>query len=342
MRELTNNAGSAFGREQDNQTIWLIIAAVTVIVGMSIITLDFTMVWNSLVPAATACTLLAGAVWLYRTLRKDQGIAAALEGTSQLTAFTAVAAPLSYIAASANRPLQDSALSAADKFLHLDWSALLAWMNAHPTLHTVFALAYASFAPQTILVLMALAITGRDRRIRQFLLTFILTALMTIAISALVPAQGAWAYYAVTPADHPAITPVTRELHLDIFHGLRGGSFQLLTGINSEGIITFPSLHAAAALIFILALWPMPVLRWIGLIVNVLMIVATPIDGGHYFVDVFAGLGLAALCWMGVSWFANRTDAEVTLSPAKVTLIHAPAKSGSISLDATSAGLPQK
>jgi len=312
---------SFLDRDIDAQAIWLLIAAVAMAVSMSAIFLDVTIVWTSYWAPAIACLLLMGAAWLYRTWRQDQNIAIALEGTCQLTIFTAVAAPLSYIAATANRPLQDSTLAAADKLLHLDWMALLAWMNAHPSLHVVFALAYASFAPQTILVLMALTMTGRSQRIRQFLLTFIVTALATIAISAVFPAQGAWAHYAITPADHPAITPITREIHLGIFNGLRDGSFHLLTGVNSEGIITFPSLHAAVALIFILTLWPVPIIRWIGLVVNVLMIVATPIDGGHYFIDVFAGLGLAALCWLAVSRLVtSRAAADALLSPAKATL----------------------
>jgi membrane-associated phospholipid phosphatase len=308
------------GREIDNRIVWLLITAVAIAVGMSAIFLDVKILWDSYWAPTIACLLLLGAAYLYKTWRRDRAIATALEGTCQLTAFTAVAAPLSYVAATTNRPLQDSTLAAADKLLHLDWMALLGWMNAHPSLHAVFALAYASFVPQTILVLVALTMTGRSHRIRQFLLAFIVTALATIAISAWLPAEGAWSHYAITPADHPAINPVTREHHLAIFRGLRSESFRLLTGVNSEGIITFPSLHAAVGLIFILTLWPVPVIRWIGLAVNVLMIVATPIDGGHYFVDVFAGLGLAALCWIAVSQFStSRAAADTMLSPVKVT-----------------------
>ena len=44
------------------------------------------------------------------------------------------------------------------------------------------------------------------------------------------------------------------------------------------------------------ALWPVPVLRWFGVVVNGLMIVATPIDGGHYFIDVPGGIVVAVLC----------------------------------------------
>ena len=42
-----------------------------------------------------------------------------------------------------------------------------------------------------------------------------------------------------------------------VFFGLRDGSFRALVAIGSEGVITFPSLHAALAVILIAALWPM-------------------------------------------------------------------------------------
>jgi membrane-associated phospholipid phosphatase len=77
---------------------------------------------------------------------------------------------------------------------------------------------------------------------------------------------------------------------------LRDGTFFTLVATGSEGIVTFPSLHAAMGLIFIFALWPVPVVRWFGLGVNVLTIGATPIDGGHYLIDVAAGLMLAFIC----------------------------------------------
>ena len=71
-------------------------------------------------------------------------------------------------------------------------------------------------------------------------------------------------------------------------------------------MITFPSLHAALALVFILAFAPVPLLRWIGAAVNILMIAATPVDGGHYVIDVLAGLALAYLCWQWAEFLARR------------------------------------
>ena len=41
------------------------------------------------------------------------------------------------------------------------------------------------------------------------------------------------------------------------------------------------------------ALWPIARLRWPVLILNNAMLVATPIDGAHYLVDVLAGVVIA-------------------------------------------------
>jgi membrane-associated phospholipid phosphatase len=41
------------------------------------------------------------------------------------------------------------------------------------------------------------------------------------------------------------------------------------------------------------ALWPARWLRPILVLANAAMLAATPIDGGHYFVDLFAGMAIA-------------------------------------------------
>ena len=65
-------------------------------------------------------------------LASDARLASGLFSTAQLIAFAAVAAPLSYIAASANLPLCDAALDTIDRALGFDWEALLTWMNTAP------------------------------------------------------------------------------------------------------------------------------------------------------------------------------------------------------------------
>jgi membrane-associated phospholipid phosphatase len=203
--------------------------------------------------------------------------------------------------------MRDDIFDALDRALGFDWMGLLHWMNAHPVAHAILNAAYMSFQPQATITVLTLAFTGRVIRLRVFLLAFLMTALITIAMSAALPAEGVWSHYGLR-ADAASILPVSYT-SWPVFHGLRDGTMQTLMAAGSEGIITFPSLHAALGLIFVLAVWPVPLLRWVSLTVNALMIAGTPIDGSHYLVDVIAGLAIAALCWLAAERFARRAPA---------------------------------
>ncbi len=281
--------------------IWAVIAAVTLIVGTAGIIGPFHIDLSSYLRVAAASAFIMAIASFYSRFRPDPKLASALTGTAQLAAFAAVGAPLSYIAASAGLPLWDSNFVAWDRNLGFDWMAWLAAMNAHPKLHLAFRFAYLSFTLQATVAILALAFTNRLVRLRSFIFAFMLASIITIAISALMPAQGVWGQLHLSTSNYPNIDPATQSMHLAVFHGLRDGSFRTLMALGSEGIITFPSLHAALGLLFMVAVWPIPYLRWAMIVLNVLMIAATPIDGGHYFSDIVAGLAIAALCWLAAT-----------------------------------------
>ena len=219
--------------------IWVAIAAVAAIVLASPLVSGFSIDWKTFAPPLLVSSGLAVAAWIYRRWRPDPWLASGSETTAQLITFAAVGAPLSYLAAAANLPLQDHIFDAADRALGLDWRALLAWMNAYPAIHAMLRPIYLSLTLQMTTAVLCLAFTGRLLRLRIFLLSFILAALITIAISALLPAAGAWPYYALSTADSPHMTPAV-STSWPVFFGLRDGSFRVLVAIGSEGIISFP------------------------------------------------------------------------------------------------------
>jgi hypothetical protein len=298
--------------------IWALIAAVAAIVLVSPLLSSFFIAWTSFAAPALAALTLTGAAWFYRRWRPDPRLASGLENTAQVIAFAAVAAPLSYLAAAANLPLQDRLLDAADRALGLDWHALLGWMNASPPIFGALRLIYLSLTLQMTTAVLCLAFTGRLVWLRTYTLSFILAALVTIAISALLPAAGAWPHYALSSVDSPHLTPVV-STSWPVFDGLRDGSFRALVAIGSQGIISFPSLHAALAVILVIALWPIPVLRWVTLTLNTAMLAATPIDGSHYFSDIFAGIAVALLCFLAAAWIAARIATRIE-SPGKASV----------------------
>jgi membrane-associated phospholipid phosphatase len=314
---------------RSDSVIWSTIAAMAATVIFSGTVSTFVVVWSSFVKAALVSGLLIVASLFYRKIRKDQPLAEALCGASQIIAFASVAAPLSYIAASASLPLWDTQLAEWDDKLALNWMAWLEFMNAAPFLHAITKVAYGSFAVQTTLVVMALGLARRALHMRIFILALCATTLVVIGISALVPAQGEWGYRQLSLSDSPVVLPTVRDLPLPAFFGLRDGTYRQLVADNAEGIISFPSLHAALGLLFIFALWPVRRLRWLAVILNAVMIAATPVEGSHYFADVLAGLAIAAVCWRAVSRLLLSDATAVTDVPALETAGPVPAAAAS-------------
>ena len=164
-------------------------------------------------------------------------------------------------------------------------------------------LAYSMIAWPVFGVPIVLGWTGRYHRLQVFTLAFGIALVVTTIISTLIPAMGTYALLHFRP-DPDVFTPGAYLDQLRDLPKVRDGSLRHLALTELAGIVTFPSFHAAAAALYLWAFWPV---RWIGPIavaVNVAMLLATPIGGGHYFVDVFAGIAIAAVSIAAAKWIA--------------------------------------
>lgn len=296
-----------------DRSIWLLIGMVAATVLIASVAANFTIEWRTFAKPISASLVLMAGAWFYHRRRDDQRLASGLHCTAQLVIFAAVGAPLSYLAArlGASVPLQDPALDAIDKALGFDWMALFRWMSDTPKTFLGLRLIYGSLLPQLAVAVLCLAFTGRILWLRTIMLAFVLTTLVTIAISAALPAAGVWLHYGLSEAD-ARIVPAVRTVW-PVFTGLRDGSVRTLVALGAEGVITFPSLHAALAVIMIAALWPVAALRWPVLALNAAMLVSTPVDGAHYLVDILAGISIAVICVLAARAMTIR--AGNTVSP---------------------------
>jgi hypothetical protein len=294
---------NAAGLRRLDAIIWATVVFVAGCMPIATAISDFRVAPETYIVPATVCLLLKLGARYYRGWREDHNVASALEATAQLIAFAAVAAPLSYVAASYSLPLQDAAMARWDHALGFDWKEFLAFMQRSPGFLTLMHLIYPLLAPQIVAVVLLLGFTARLAWLRIYMLAFIFAALITIAISAFLPAEGPWLHYGISD---PASAMPLSHTSWPVFLGLRVGSFRLLMGIGSEGIITFPSLHAALAVILVASFWPVPIARWVAVTINSLMLVATPIDGSHYFVDIVAGIGIATFSFAAARALVTR------------------------------------
>ena len=265
-----------------------------------------------------------GAIALYtgiayfsaRGSRRHSAVMAFMFGSAaQLFLITALMTPLTYVAAASDLPLQDANLAALDRALGLDWRAYLAFVNDRPWLIGYLALGYALIAWPVFGVPVLLGATRRFGRLQQFTLAFALTLVATTIISTMVPALGTYHQLGLSPSDYIHITPGGYLDQLRDFPRVRAGSLRELDIVQLVGIITFPSFHAAACVLYLWALWAIWWMRPIVVLTNGLMLLATPIGGGHYFVDVLAGVAVAVLAIAAAKALGARmTQGAATLS----------------------------
>ena len=274
---------------------WLLIGATALVVAAWFLFGSRSLALGSIAPPALASAGAAGLGLFYRHLRPDPRLSTSLTALAQLIAFSSLGVPLSYLLASLGRPLWDATFLRWDLALGLDWRAHLAWMNDRPALMAVLGVAYGSILPQMIVTVVGLGLSGRREALERFAFAYVLSGLVTIVISGAMPAMALFVHLGLTAVDYPNLEPIASHVHVAAMQALRSGGMPEITLVGSEGIITFPSFHATLSVIFAAALWSVPWLRWPGLALNAAMLVSTPLHGGHYYVDVLAGVALAVL-----------------------------------------------
>jgi hypothetical protein len=199
---------------------------------------------------------------------------------------------LNYLMVTTDAPLVDAAFDAFDKSLGLDWVSWTRWVTAHPALHWGLSIAYASLPFQIFFCYIYNAHTRANSRNNEIWWITFISLLVTIVISAMIPATNPYVYYGLEGADH--------FLHMQHFLGLRDGTIQVMKHVNDEGLIQLPSFHTILA---IMLTYNVRHNRWlfaIAVVLNTAMIVACPSEGSHYFVDLIAGAAVAAATILGV------------------------------------------
>jgi membrane-associated phospholipid phosphatase len=238
--------------------------------------------------------------------RRDPQVMFALGATAQLVLITMLMAPLTYVAAAAGFPLQDANLLTIDRALGFDWAAYVYFVDEHPQLAGWLSYGYGMIRWPIFAIPVILAAAHRYGRIAEFTLAFALALTATTIISGLVPAIGVYQEIGLDPGLLHQIDPRAYLLQVRDLGPVRDGVLRHLDLINLAGIVTFPSFHAASAALYAWAFWPVRWMRPIAVLANAAMLASTPIDGGHYLIDLIAGIAIALL-----AIFAARAIAKI-------------------------------
>jgi membrane-associated phospholipid phosphatase len=287
---------------------WLLILAVSLVDMVLLAITDFRLLWRAELPVLFGALFLCGLWGIYSRLRPAPRLADLARIGLMFLLYTNAAAVLSYLVTgiAGGVALLDHRLAAADRALGFDWLGIYRWLQASPGLLLVARMLYASLGLQLLLLLLILSPMGRADRAREFFSAFVISSLAVILLGAALPAAGAFVEYGAAEAH-------SRPYVLQ-YLALRDGSLRLIDLGQVQGLVQFPSFHAALAALCCYAVRGMRLLFPASLVLNLLVIAATPTVGGHHLIDVIAGLLLAAATIGVLSWRDKARHCEVALA----------------------------
>jgi len=270
---------------------------------------------------ALLAALLAGGGAYYQHRRDEPALAAMLTGTGFLLLFSTSFSVLNTILITVPGHRIDGTLAAVDRAAGFYWPAMIAWAAAHPLTNAILQLAYISVLPQIALTIVLLGWCRRPVQIYEFCLAVAAGAVIAIGIWTFARSLGTLTVYHLP-------TDIVRHVALacDPAYGERllwmmahGPGY--ITPRDMKGLIAFPSFHAVLALLVVWSVRRVPVIRWIALALNMLVLFSIPIQGGHHVIDVAAGIGVAVLAAVSAKAtmsFASRPRDRLVLSAQPV------------------------
>lgn len=235
------------------------------------------------------------AIGAYIRSRKGKPrLALAIQGIGFFTAFTSACSVLIYTLLPLSHPMVDDFLTRTGHWVGYDWLTFVHAMTGYPALSRALGHVYHSAILQMLLTICLLALYGRSTELYRFLFVGMVTLIIAVAIWWRWPSVG---YVVVLP--YPPEVMAANGFGFKVNYG------EILTRMIQEGpgpitpavitgVVGFPSYHTVMAL---LVTWYcrrtivfLPIL-----LVNIAMIPATLLHGGHHLIDVLGGLIVFAI-----------------------------------------------
>lgn len=199
-------------------------------------------------------------------------------------------ATASYPVAALTHGYADPLLQRIDEALGFDWLAWYRLAADSPTLQFAGTVAYRSIYVTPALLLWNFARAGHYDRAWRFMASFWLAAVITLILFSLMPAVGPFSYLWHEPIRY---MPESELWQSGLIPALRAHSVHIVDLGQLRGIVSAPSFHTAAAMLYIVAGWHMASLRWPIVALNAAMLLSTPVEGTHYLIDMILGVGVA-------------------------------------------------
>ncbi|HVP84809.1 MAG TPA: phosphatase PAP2 family protein [Rhizomicrobium sp.] len=250
---------------------------------------------KSLAECVGVTAVMAVIGFVYTRLRPDEKLATLSIETGFLMIASAAGSVFSYLVTTLDMPLVDDLLVRVDDAVAFNWYHYIAFVNARPWLGNLSSFVYQTTLFQIAFAVVLLTMTGRVERTRELTAIVMVSSFLCVAVSGLLPSEGALAYYHPSASFYMQNNPVVDLAYKQTFFDLRHGVLTHLSLVDVHGLVAFPSYHVGLSVILMIAFRGIWKIFWPVVALNTLVILSTPIDGGHHLSDGLGGIALALL-----------------------------------------------
>ncbi len=272
------------------------ITCVVVLINAAIIALRGTPVdvgAYGLLAALIAVLLAIG--WFYRGSGRSEAIGATTIAAGLFIAFTAMLSLFNYQLTPNPHPLLDPVLFRIDAALGYHWLDILDWAARHPWLSELMRLAYTSTLPQIALLVVVLGLTARTGELHELLVTVVVAGTLTVMFWGFFPSLGPSAFLTPSPEVARAVRPLVDPHYGKAILALWMDGPDLLSPKELRGVIAFPSFHIVLALTAVYYARTLRLLFAPLVAVNLVVLPAVLVHGGHHLADIPAGVAMFAV-----------------------------------------------
>ena len=242
---------------------------------------------------------LVGLAAFYRFRDRTPAISLTLASCAMFVLFTNGGAALNYLLIRPGSVTIDPMLMRADAALGFDWASFAGQVSQTGWFAQMLGWVYQSSLVQLGAMILVLGLSGRQVALHRFMLSGILCSCFTLLIWSLAPSFGPSPYVMLAPDVEAQLGRIVDPAYAGQLLALLRNGAGTIDADRLIGLIAFPSMHTVMAAMAVCyarrtaLFWPLAAL-------NLLMIPAILVHGGHHLVDVLGGLALFALVWLWV------------------------------------------
>jgi hypothetical protein len=202
---------------------------------------------------------------------------------------------LNYLSMSLAFPMADDMLDSWDRMLGIDWHAYASWLSRYPHILPYLEQCYFMAAVSIPFIFMVLVAYGRIERAKEFATLLYIGVFVTVCIAGFFPAEGAMVRYMDNQLPAGTFGEKAGVFFVEALGKVRESNEVVLSFAALPGLASFPSFHTAISLLIVYACRDNIVALLLAAAGAGAILVATPVYGGHYFIDVAGGVVLTVV-----------------------------------------------